>query len=62
MGFTFIKYNLGKCQEISFQLETSEDSEKIDPYYCTIKTMVSGKLETVSHTPREVSRHTHFYI
>ena len=24
--------------------------------------MVSGKLETVGHTSREVSRHTYFYI
>ena len=24
--------------------------------------MVSGKLETVCHKPREVSRHTNFYI
>ena len=24
--------------------------------------MVSGKLETVSHIPKEVSRHTYFYI
>ena len=24
--------------------------------------MVSGKLETVGHTPRKVSRHTYFYI
>ena len=27
-----------------------------------MKTMVSGKLETVGHTPREVSRHTYFCI
>ena len=24
--------------------------------------MVSGKLETVCHIPREISRHTYFYI
>ena len=49
-------------QEISVQLETNADSKKIDLYCCAIKTMVSGKLETVGHIPREVSMHTYFYI
>ena len=44
-------------QEISVQLETNAGSTKIDPYCCAIKTMVSGKLETVGHIPREVSKH-----
>ena len=57
---TWENVNIG--QEISVQLETNEDSKKIDPYCCAIKTMVSGKLETVGHIPREVSRHTYFYI
>ena len=39
-------------QEISVQLETNEDSKNIDPYCCAIKTVVSGKLETVGHIPR----------
>ena len=54
--------NVNIAQEISVQLETNEDSKKIDPYCCAIKTMVSGKLEAVDYTPREVSRHTYFYI
>ena len=54
--------NVNIDQEISVQLETNEDSKMIDPYCCAIKTMVSGKLETVGHIPREVSRHTYFYI
>ena len=68
MGVTFLKIqsrknvNINISQEISDQLETNEDSKKIDPYYCAIKTMVSGKLKTVGHIPREVSRHTYFYI
>ena len=45
--------------EISVQLETHEDSKQIDPYCCA---MVSGKLETVGHIPREVSSHIYFYI
>ena len=52
--------NIG--QEISVQLETNEDSKKINPHCCAIKTMVSGKLEIVRHIPREVSRYTYFYI
>ena len=47
--------NLG--QEISVQLETNEDSKKIDPYCCAIKTIFSGKLERVGHIPGKVSRH-----
>ena len=53
--------NVNISQEISIQLETNEDSKKIDPYCCAIENMVSGKLETVGHIPREVSRHTFFY-
>ena len=52
--------NIG--HEISVQLKTSEDSKKIYPYCCATKKMVSGKLETVGNIPREVSRHTYFYI
>ena len=57
---TWENVNIG--QEISVQLETNEDSKKIDPYCCAKNIMVSGKLETVGHMPREVSRHTYFYI
>ena len=53
-------FNIG--QEISVQLETSEDSKKVDPYCCAIKTMASGKLETIDHISREVLGHTYFYI
>ena len=44
--------NVNIVQEISVQLETNEDSKNIDPYCCAIKTVVSGKLETVGHIPR----------
>ena len=44
--------NVNMVQEISVQLETNEDSKNIDPYCCAIKTVVSGKLETVGHIPR----------
>ena len=54
--------NVNIGQEISVQFETNKDFKKIDPYCCAIKTMVSGKLETVGHIPREVSKHIYFYI
>ena len=41
-------------EEISVQIEINEPSKMIDPYYCAIKALISGKLETVSHIPREV--------
>ena len=53
---TWENVNIG--QEISVQLETNEDSKKIDLYRCAVKTMISGKLKTVGHIPREVSKHT----
>ena len=46
--------NVNIDQEISVQLETNENSKKIDPYCCAFKTMVSGKLEAVGHIPMEV--------
>ena len=60
--FTLLIYTVNIGQEISVQVETNEDSKKVDPYCCAIKAMVFGKLETVGHIPREVSRHTYFYI
>ena len=54
--------NVNMGQEISVQLETNEDSKKIDPYCCAIKTMIPGKLETDGHILSKVSRHTYFYI
>ena len=49
VGFNIYKNttseNVNIGQETSVQLETNEDSKKIDSYCCTIKTMVSGKLE-----------------
>ena len=54
--------NVNIDHEISVQLEPSEVSKKINPYCCAIKTMVSRKLETVGHIPREVLRYTYFYI
>ena len=57
---TWKNANLG--QEISVQLETDEDSKKIDSYCCALKTMVSRKLKTVGHISKDVSRHTYFYI
>ena len=47
-------------EEISVQIETNEASKKT---YCyAIKALISGKLETVGHISREVSRHVFFFI
>ena len=42
--------------ESSVKIETNEASKKIDTHCCAIKAMIFGKLETVGHILREVSR------
>ena len=42
-------------EEISVQIETNEASKMIDPCCCTIKALISGKLETVVHILGEIS-------
>ena len=44
-------------EEISVQIETNEVSKKIDPYCSATTALISRKLETVDHVPRDVSRH-----
>ena len=48
--------NVNMGQEISVQLETNEDSKKIDPYCCATKIMIPGKLETDCRTDTSVIR------
>ena len=54
-GFQVYKYktweNVNTGQDILVKLETNEDSKKINPYFCAIKTIVSGKLETLDQIP-----------
>ena len=44
------------------QIETNEESKKVNPHCCSIKPSTSGKLETVGCIPREISRHFFFLI
>ena len=48
-------------KEISVQIKTNEKSKKIDLYCCTIKALISGRVETVGHIPREFSGHVLFF-
>ena len=48
--------------ESSLKIETNEPSKKIDTHCCAIKALIFGKLETVGHIPREVSRHVFLLI
>ena len=51
--------------KVVVEIETNEYSKKVDPYCCAIRTILhksSGKLETVGHIPREVSRHCYYFI
>ena len=48
--------------ESSVKIETNEASKKIDTHCCAIKAMIFGKLETVGHILREVSRHVFLLI
>ena len=48
--------------ESSVKIETNEASKKIDTHCCAIKAMIFGKLETVRHILREVSRHVFLLI
>ena len=64
VAFTFLKTQSRKMLKWVKEIETNEASENsnIDPYCCAIKAVISGKLETVGHIPRKVSRHVFFFI
>ena len=60
---TWENVNIGQESSVKLEsLETNEDSKKIDSCCCAIKNMISRKLETVGHMPREVSRYAYLYI
>ena len=46
------------------EIETNEESKKVDPYSCGIKALVGQppQLKTVGHIPREISRHVFFFL
>ena len=49
---------------VSVEIETNEESKKVDPYSCAIKALVGQppQLKTVGHIPREISRHVFFFL
>ena len=49
---------------VSVEIETNEESKKVDPYRCVIKALVGQppQLKTVGHIPREISRHVFFFL
>ena len=46
------------------EIEPNKDSIKIDPYCSVVKPRVRnpGKLATLGHIPREISRHAYFFL
>lgn len=59
---TWIRAKAGDKVKVS--IETDKKSRDIDPYACAIKCMVGSPemLKTVGHIPREISRHTYFFL
>ena len=49
---------------VSVEIETKEESKKVDPYSCAIKARVGQppQLKTVGHIPREISIHVFFFL
>ena len=61
---TLLGLMLNKGDSVSVQIETNEESKKVDPYNCAIKALVGQppQLKTVGHIPREISRHVFFFL
>ena len=49
---------------VSVEIETNEESKKVDSYSCAIKALVGQppQLKIVGHIPREVYRHVFFFL
>ena len=56
--------NVKQGDLVTVEIETNEESKKVDPYSCAIKAMVGQppQLKTVGHIPREISRHVFFFL
>ena len=56
--------NAKEGDEVQAEIETNEDSVKVNPYIYAIR--VKGNYfdvtKTVGHIPREISRHVYFFI
>ena len=49
---------------VSVEIETNQESKKVDPYRCVIKALVGQppQRKTVGHIPREISKHVFFFL
>ena len=56
--------NIKQGDSVSVEIETNEESKKVDPYSCAIKALVGQppQLKTVGLIPREISRHVFFFL
>lgn len=57
---TWVEAKVG--DKVRVEIETDEESKKIDPYCCAIKASVDQQVKTVGHIPREISRHVYFFL
>ena len=57
---TWVEAKVG--DKVRVEIETGEESKKIDPYCCAIKASVDQQVKTVGHIPREISRHVYFFL
>ena len=49
-------------QKVTVEIEDNALSKEIDPYCCAININENGRLVTVGHMPREISRHVFFFL
>ena len=63
-GYHVYKNTTWICAKVKVLIETDQKSKDVDPYACAIKCMVGSPemLKTVGHIPREISRHTYFFL
>ena len=56
--------NVKPGNKVTVELETNDESKKIDPYCCATKAMVGQPplLKPVGHIPREISRHVFYFL
>ena len=59
---TWQKTRVGEIVKV--EVETNQNSTQIDPYACAIKVknVFYDVWDTVGHIPREISRHTYFFL
>ena len=48
--------------KVLVEIESDKKSKEIDPYCCSIRTLVNQQIKTVGHIPRKISRHIYFFL